>query len=211
MALSDIRKSYQFDSLNEQDLYDNPTEQFKQWLNVALDADLREPTAMTLATSSPQGRPSARMVLLKGIQEDGFVFYSNYSSRKGHELLNNPFAALLFYWDALERQVRIEGQVSRLTREASLAYFKQRPYGSQLGALASQQSQEVASREVLDAELSRIKALYPEDGVPLPDSWGGCVLTPERFEFWQGRPNRMHDRIMYEKNGERWRKARLSP
>ena len=210
MALSDIRKSYEAGALDENKVKLDPIEQFRIWLDEALATSLREPTAMTLATASAAGQPSSRLVLLKGLDERGFIFYSNYASRKGRELAENPQAALSFYWDALERQVRVEGRVSKVSRETSKAYFESRPYGSRLGALASPQSEVVESREVLQEKLEALEEKYPED-VPLPEDWGGYALEPDRIEFWQGRPNRLHDRLRYVKEGEGWRVERLAP
>lgn len=197
-------------ALDEISVDPDPVKQFQLWLEEALASDLREPTAMTLATADAMGRPSSRMVLLKGLDERGFIFYSNYASRKGRELSQNPQAALNFYWDVLERQVRVEGRVSKLSREASRAYFETRPYGSRLGALASPQSTVIASREALQQKLDALEEKYPEE-VPLPEDWGGYVLEPLKVEFWQGRPNRLHDRLRYVKEGSGWRVERLAP
>lgn len=210
MALSDIRKSYEVGALDEATVSPDPLKQFQTWLDEALATDLREPTAMTLATADAAGQPSSRLVLLKGLDERGFIFYSNYASRKGRELAANPQAALSFYWDALERQVRIEGRVHKVSREASRTYFESRPYGSRLGALASPQSEVIEGREVLQERLEALEETYPE-AVPLPEDWGGYALEPVRIEFWQGRPNRLHDRLRYVKESEGWRVERLAP
>ena len=210
MALSDIRKSYEAGALNEAEVAADPVEQFQKWLDEALDSDIMEATAMTLATADANGRPSARTVLLKDVGENGFVFYSNYKSRKGRDLAENPHAALTFYWDALERQVRVEGRVGKLSREASEAYFHSRPRGSQLGALASNQSEVIESREVLEQHIQTLDETYPDE-IPLPNDWGGYALTPEVIEFWQGRPNRVHDRLRYIRDKEGWGLERLSP
>lgn len=211
MSVADIRKSYTAGALDESDVLANPIEQFRVWLDTALNSDIKEPTAVNLATATAEGRPTARMVLLKGVRDDGFVFYSNYTSRKGQQLATNPFAALTVYWDALERQVRIEGRVTRLSREDSLEYFSGRPYGSQIGALASPQSQVIAGREVLAQRVADLRASYPEGEVPLPEDWGGYLLAPELVEFWQGRPSRLHDRLRYTLEGQRWTLVRLAP
>jgi pyridoxamine 5'-phosphate oxidase len=211
MDIANARKQYRQGALAKDDLNPDPIAQFQQWLAEALASQELEPTAMTLATADRSGKPSARMVLLKDVSERGFVFYSNYQSRKGRELAANPYAALCLYWASLERQVRIEGTVTRLARAASEAYFKSRPYGSQLGALVSQQSQVIDSREALERQLAELEARYPPGAVPLPEHWGGYLVTPEVIEFWQGRPDRLHDRFQYHKAGEAWRVARLSP
>jgi len=210
MSVANIRKSYTAAALNETDLAANPIDQFQTWLNEALKSDLLEPTAMNLATATPEGKPSSRMVLLKDVREDGFVFYSNYESRKGQNLKTNPYAALSFYWDALERQVRIEGTVSRLSRKASEAYFRSRPPGSQMGAVASEQSELIASRAELAAKFEALEQEYGE-AIPFPDYWGGYLVTPFQIEFWQGRPNRLHDRLRYRLVENNWILERLQP
>jgi pyridoxamine 5'-phosphate oxidase len=191
----------------------NPIVQFENWFQQALAADLREPNAMTLATATPEGKPSARIVLLKEVSESGFVFYTNYMSRKGRDLEANPWAALIFYWADLERQVRIEGGVLRVPRSQSETYFQSRPKGSRLGAWASHQSQPVESRAQLEIRLKDLEARYTgRDSVPVPEFWGGYLVRPEVIEFWQGRPSRLHDRIEYRRKGESdWLIQRLSP
>lgn len=212
MSLADLRRSYQQGALELGDLNPDPVIQFQRWLEQALASGMLEPSAMNLATADARGRPSARTVLLKGVGTDGFVFYSNYESRKGRELAVNPYAALTFYWDALERQVRVEGRVSRLSREASERYFHSRPRGSQLAAAASAQSAPLESRQALEARLRELAQRYPEGApVPLPEHWGGYRLAPEALEFWQGRPDRLHDRFRYTLAGEAWRLERLAP
>lgn len=211
--LADLREEYQRESLDEQNCGTNPISQFEKWLNEALTARLREPNAMCLATVSADGRPSARIVLLKAISQDGFVFYTSYISRKGQELGANPSAALVFFWAELERQVRVEGTVTRVSREQTEKYFQTRPRGSRLGALVSHQSQVVSSRASLEDELRSLTAKYGDlDDIPAPDYWGGYCIRPETIEFWQGRPNRLHDRIRYrrQQSGE-WLIDRLSP
>lgn len=199
-------------SLSETDVAPNPIAQFEQWMQQALNSELPEPTAMTLATATPDGRPSARIVLLKGIDASGFVFYTNYESRKGLELEQNPRAALLFFWPELERQVRIEGRVERISAEESTAYFQSRPKESQLGAWASPQSRVIAGREVVEQCYQELSAQFKHDEkLPLPPFWGGYRLVPTYFEFWQGRPSRLHDRICYALNQGNWTIARLAP
>ena len=188
----------------------NPVKQFAKWYKTVLKSGLKEPTAMTLATASKGGVPSARTVLLKGYDEKGFLFFTNYGSRKGRELSENPFAELLFYWMDLRKQVRISGRVEKISKEESKKYFKTRPLNSQIGAWASRQSEIIPDRKFLEEKYKEYSEKYKED-VPLPPFWGGFRLIPERFEFWQGRENRLHDRICYlKKNGE-WEIMRLAP
>jgi pyridoxamine 5'-phosphate oxidase len=190
----------------------NPLKQFEQWFQEATEAEPVLPEAVSLATATREGRLSSRMVLLKDFDETGFVFYSNYESRKGLELAENPNAALVFYWRQLERQVCITGTVSKVSREESEAYFRTRPRGSQIGALTSSQSQVVASREVLENRFQQLMAEYEGREIPLPSYWGGYRLSPATIEFWQGRPDRLHDRILYKRqSGGPWQLERLSP
>ncbi len=200
-------------AFDEQNCETNPIVQFEKWFKEAQAVDNKEPNAMTLATSTADGRPSARIVLLKEVSDAGFVFYTNYTSRKAQDLETNPQCALTFYWSDLERQVRVEGQARHVTQAESEAYFRTRPKGSQLGAWASHQSKVVASRDVLDAKLSELESKYAgQEDIPLPEFWGGYRVVPDRVEFWQGRPNRMHDRIRYRRKGEtEWVIDRLSP
>jgi pyridoxamine 5'-phosphate oxidase len=211
MNVSDVRREYGLAGLSEGDLAADPIEQFRRWLDQARAAAPEEFTAMTLATADRQGRPSARVVLLKGVDERGFVFYTNYDSRKGQELLENPRAALVFYWPALDRQVRVEGTVERTSREESEAYFRSRPLGSRLGAWASPQSRPVAGRGELEQWVREAGERFGEE-VPLPEEWGGFRVRPEVIELWQGRPSRLHDRLRYVRLPDGpWRIERLAP
>ena len=206
-----LRRDYMQHGLGETDLSADPFLQFAAWFHDALNCPaIREPNAMVLATVSPEGQPHARYVLLKGYGPEGFVFFTNYESDKGRELAAQPRAALTFGWIDLERQVRIEGTVTRTTRAAVEAYFKTRPRGSCLGAWASNQSSVIAGRSVLEAKLAEAEALFPGD-VPAPEKWGGYILVPEQIEFWQGRTNRLHDRLRYRKSGGAWVVERLAP
>ena len=204
----DIRREYNFESLSKTDLHTDPLMQFGAWLDQALAAELVDATAMTLATADGTGRPSARIVLLKHHDDQGLVFYSDYGSQKAADLNANPSAELLFYWREFSRQVRVHGQVEKLSREASEAYFQTRPRGSQLSALASKQSQPISSREELEAQL---EPWQDADALPTPEQWGGYRLRPQRWEFWQGRDNRLHDRLVYEPAGQHWLITRLQP
>lgn len=212
--IADLRQNYTLAGLTEQDLDTDPIQQFSLWFQQALAADLIEPNAMTLATATAEGKPSARIVLLKGFSEAGFVFYTNYASQKGQQLIANPYAALVFLWDKLERQVRIEGRVEKLSAAESTAYFHSRPKASQLGAWASAQSQVIPNREVLEQKLAELTQQYDQEDqiIPLPEHWGGFRVIPQRIEFWQGRPSRLHDRLVYERQAnDSWLISRLSP
>jgi pyridoxamine 5'-phosphate oxidase len=198
-------------SLLEADALADPFAQFSHWFDHALAHDFIEPTAMALATADNQGQPSLRMVLLKGHDARGFVFYTNYDSHKGKDLAVNPHAALLWWWDKLQRQIRIEGIVEQLNRSESEAYFHSRPRGAQLSALASPQSRVVADRSFLEKKVAALDTQYANQVIPLPEAWGGYRVIPETFEFWQGRRDRLHDRLRYQKDGSRWHMERLGP
>lgn len=209
--IADLRREYASESLDEKTVAPDPILQFSRWFQEALNAGFSELNAMTLATADVHGRPAARIVLLKGYDERGFAFFTNYASRKGEELAINPRAALLFHWIELERQVRIEGQVERVAPEESDAYYRSRPLGSRLGAWASPQSEVLARREDLEARLTQVTAQYGDDP-PRPPHWGGYRVAPELLEFWQGRASRLHDRVRYAREGPgRWRIERLAP
>lgn len=212
MQIANMRKQYIWGGLSEADMDADPLRQFEKWFQQALAANLPEPNAMTLATATPDGRPSARVVLLKGCDASGFTFFTNYDSRKGRELTANPRAALLFFWSELQRQVRIEGTVERVTEAESDAYFRSRPLGSRLGAWASRQSEVIASRNVLEDRVRELAQRFPDGEVPRPPHWGGFRVRPLTIEFWQGRPDRLHDRLRYQRvQPGGWRIVRLSP
>lgn len=209
--LAAIRQEYSRHSLSPEDCLEDPLAQFSRWLDEAMAAKVQEPTAMHLATADAKGCPSGRIVLLKGIEQHRFVFYTNYESRKGQQLAANPYAALTFFWPELERQVRVEGRVERLAEATSDAYFESRPFQSRVGAWASLQSQPLDSTRTLLARAAKFAAQYIA-GVPRPPHWGGYGVVPERLEFWQGRPSRMHDRVLYVQEGAgKWVKQRLYP
>ncbi|RJP56954.1 MAG: pyridoxamine 5'-phosphate oxidase [Melioribacteraceae bacterium] len=207
--ISSLRNDYIKQKLNKSDLFADPILQFKNWLLQAIDSKVYEPTAMTLATSNLENKPSARIVLLKFVNEDGFAFFTNYNSRKGIELTQNPNAALVFYWPELERQVRVEGSVSKLGNQISDEYFNSRPEQSRISAIVSPQSQPIPDREFLEKKVNEFIASKNE--IIRPDNWGGFILNPERIEFWQGRESRLHDRFLYEKSNKMWQIIRLAP
>lgn len=211
-TVADLRKEYTLQGLKETDVDANPFKQFQTWFSQALQAQLPEPNAMTVATIGSDGKPSARIVLLKDFDENGFVFYTNYDSNKGQQLAKNPWAALVFWWPELERQVRIEGPVEKVSAQESDTYFHSRPIGSQIGAWVSEQSQVISGREVLENRLQELTAKYEGQEVPRPPHWGGYRVTPKEIEFWQGRPSRLHDRLIYKLlDNSNWSIQRLSP
>jgi len=218
--IADLRRDYARESLDESDVRPDPVEQFDFWFKQALAAELPEANAMTLSTVSAQGRPTGRIVLIKGYDARGFVFYTNYNSRKGHEIDANPFASLLFFWVALERQVRIDGRMEKISPADSDAYFSSRPLGSRIGAWASPQSQVIPGRQWIERSVDEVTQRFAPQGesIPRPAHWGGYRMVPEALEFWQGRPSRLHDRIRYVRNpgaaatGQpEWRIERLAP
>jgi pyridoxamine 5'-phosphate oxidase len=211
MSIAHLRREYARARLDERDVDPDPLVQFHKWFDDARRAELPEPNAMTLATATRAGVPSARMVLLKAADERGFTFFTDYRSRKGQELEANPHAALVFFWGELERQVRITGTVGRVSREETEAYFRTRPRESRLGAWTSHQSTVLAGRETLEARLREVAARHPGDEVPTPPHWGGYLLKPDALEFWQGRESRLHDRVRYQREAGGWRIERLSP
>ena len=211
MDAASLRREYTLFGLNEADMASDPIAQFHEWFEKVVEANLHEPNAVILATATGSGRPSARTVLLKGYDERGFVFYTNYEGRKARELEANPACALLFYWGELERQVRIEGRANRLPGEESDAYFASRPRGSRLGAWASEQSRPVEDRGVLEERVRELEAEYEGREVPRPPFWGGYRVEHEIVEFWQGRENRLHDRLVYRRNAGGWEMERLQP
>lgn len=212
MSIDELRREYSLHGLSEADVASDPVEQFQLWFAQAVAARLPEPNAMTLATATTDGKPSARIVLLKHWDAHGFVFYTNYNSRKGRELLANPWAALVLFWPELERQVRIEGQIAQATPSESDAYFASRPLGSRLGAWVSPQSEPIAERTVLEIREQEISRRFADGDIPRPPHWGGFRLMPTSVEFWQGRPNRLHDRLRYHRiEDSGWLLERLAP
>ena len=211
-SIADIRKDYQLQSLLETDVASNPFDQFNRWWDDAIKSELDEVNAMTLATASATGMPSARIVLLKSVSADGFVFFTNYNSHKGKELLENPFGCLVFFWKELERQIRITGTIEKVSAAESDEYFYSRPVGSRIGAWASPQSSVIPSRETIETNIEKYEQEFAGTEIARPPHWGGYIVKPTLIEFWQGRPNRLHDRIQYTKQQEgSWKFDRLAP
>ena len=209
--IQDLRRDYKLKSLDQKDVYENPFEQFSIWFEEALNSNLPEPNAMILATASKEGKPSVRALLIKGFDENGFIFYSNYKSRKGKELEENNYASVLFFWPELERQIRLEGKVGKISKEESEKYFKTRPFKSKVGAWASNQSTVIENRFVIIKKFFKFLIKFHSVDIPLPPYWGGYILKPDNFEFWQGRANRLHDRVRYRIEDSKWIIERLSP
>ena len=209
--ISKLRKEYSLKELRKKNVNKNPFDQFSNWFQDAVKSKIEEPNAMILATADKSGTPSLRVVLLKSVDIDGLIFYTNYNSQKGRELSENPNASILFFWLPLERQIRISGKVIKLDEKESFEYFKSRPYESQIGAWASKQSEAIDDRTELEKKFEKYKSLFKEGNVPLPPNWGGFKLVPQTFEFWQGRESRLHDRIRYSKSENGWELHRISP
>lgn len=211
-TIAALREDYRAKTLEIKDIHANPFSQFKEWFQEALDSSIKEANAMTIATVDAEGKPSARIVLLKGFDENGLIFYTNYESKKGQDLAANPNIAAVFLWKDLERQIRIEGIAKKITKAASLKYFQSRPKGSQIGAWASPQSQVIPDRSILENNVKTLKEQYKNvDNLPIPNHWGGYIIQPTMIEFWQGRSSRLHDRICYKKEGKNWAIERLAP
>jgi pyridoxamine 5'-phosphate oxidase len=211
-AIEDIRRDYKLRALDNSDLLADPIAMFRLWFDEATKSDATDVNAMSLATCGADAQPTARVVLLKGIEDNGFVFYTNYDSAKGHQIASNDRVGLCFYWPELERQVRIDGTIQKVSAQASLEYFNSRPYESRLGAWASAQSRPLPDRQTLEQRYAELKLQYPDaNAVPLPETWGGYTVIPHRMEFWQGRPSRLHDRFEYTLRESQWQIMRLYP
>ena len=211
MDIGDYRREYTKGGLEREDLTESPLELFEKWFKQAMEADIPDASAMTLATVSAEGKPTQRTVLLKLFDEKGFIFFTNYSSQKSHQISENPNVSLLFPWTQLERQIEINGTAEKISTAESLKYFLSRPRGSQLGAWASAQSSPISSRQILESQLNKIKNKFTQGEIPLPDFWGGYRVTPETIEFWQGGANRLHDRFEYTNHNGNWKIERLQP
>ena len=211
ISIADIRKDYKLASFDEKDAAADPILQFTKWWNEAIKSNIDEVNAMTLATVSKDGMPSARIVLLKGYNENGFVFFTNYLSDKGKEMAQNPKVALVFFWKELERQIRIEGSVEKVSEAESDTYFASRPIGSQIGAWSSPQSAVIQYRQVIEQNVTKYNEIFGATNIPRPEHWGGYIVTPHLIEFWQGRSSRLHDRIQYRLDDEKWIMERLAP
>lgn len=211
MKIADIRRDYQLKALNEKDVMAEPIGQFSIWWDEAVESQIDEVNAMTLATANKDGRPSARIVLLKGFDEKGFVFFTNYQSAKGKEIMENPRVTLLFFWKELERQVKIEGTISKISDAENDEYFNSRPEQSKIGAWTSPQSQPIENREWLESNWKKYAEEFNGKTVPRPPHWGGYIVVPDLMEFWQGRPGRLHDRIVYTKENGKWKIGRVAP
>ncbi len=209
--IAEIRKEYSREVLDESHAHEDPFRQFDQWWHEALASEIDEVNAMTLATTGTNGKPSARIVLLKGYSDEGFVFFTNYQSRKGEQMTANPYASLVFFWKELERQVRIEGRVEKVSASDSDAYFLSRPVESQIGAGSSPQSRVIPSREIIEENVKNMTARFSAEELVRPPHWGGYLVKPDTMEFWQGRPSRLHDRIQYVWESGIWRRQRLAP
>ena len=210
-TIADIRKDYKLKTLLKEDVSDDPIEQFTAWWSEAVNSKIDEVNAMTLATATTGGIPSARIVLLKGVSKEGFMFFTNYESSKGKQLAENPKAALVFFWKELERQIRIEGTVEKVSEQESKSYFSSRPVASKIGAWASPQSSIIPGREILEVNVIKYKTQFGEEDIPKPPHWGGYLVKPVRLEFWQGRRSRLHDRILYTLQDAKWKIERLAP
>lgn len=211
MKVDSIRKEYKYAALTEDNIPQNPMQKFEQWINEALNAKINDPTAMSITTIGSDGFPQSRIVLLKNFNEEGFIFFTNYNSQKGNAILNNPSVSLLFFWHELERQVRITGLAEKTTNEISDRYFQSRPLNSQAAAIVSSQSEKIGSRDELEKHFNELIKNLPEDHFDRPSNWGGFLIKPIKIEFWQGRENRLHDRILYEKINGNWQISRLAP
>lgn len=209
--LSSIRKDYTLQSLNETDVETHPIAQFTKWWQEAINSEIDEVNAMTLATVTADNKPNARIVLLKGYNENGFVFYTNYNSKKGKEIERNPFACLVFFWKELQRQIRIEGEIEKVSDEENNEYFESRPQGSKMGAWASPQSTVIQNRAIIEESFINCEKRFSDGNIPRPSHWGGYVVKPIQIEFWQGRSNRLHDRIRYSLKNDEWIIERLAP